>query len=258
VDILGEVQRVLRGLTFKVDQIKVDAEDRPKKSPSAFCFSIQVPTDVRVVYKPVSPGTDLGSVFHEFGHGIHGISGRAHDPSWVRYVVPRSVAETFSFLFESLITNPLFLQEDLGFPHQVVQDIMDRRHFMNLYFAVFYSANSLMKLAYWHDQLSFDQASKYWQQLTKQFYTEIPGNYWLIHHIMANYDIYAPSYVLATIRVAGLRKQLVKEYGERWWHEPAAGKYIAGLAELRGDFPIKQFPLDPQIFLDEITQISFL
>ncbi|MHA2059674.1 MAG: M3 family metallopeptidase [Candidatus Ranarchaeia archaeon] len=257
-NIINEVNKVLHHLGFNIDRIKVDSEDRPKKSPSAFCYAIQVPNDIRVVYKDVSPGTDLGSVFHEFGHGIHGISGNPDDPPWKRYVIPRSVAETFSFLIESLITNPLFLHEDLKLPQEVTQEIVNRRLFMQLYFAVFYSANSLMKLSFWKDNLTYAKASDVWQQLTRKFYLEIPGDYWLLHHIMSDYDIYAPSYILAAIRVLDLQKQLQKQFGDRWWHSPEAGTFITELAASRGEFPIHKFSLDPNLLLKEMSRISFL
>jgi hypothetical protein len=87
------------GFENDIAQIKVDSEDREKKSPSAFCFGVKIPTDVRVVYKNVSPFSDITSVFHEFGHAIHGTSGKVDDPYWKRYLIPMSVAETFSIHF---------------------------------------------------------------------------------------------------------------------------------------------------------------
>ncbi len=252
------VRKVLTSLGFDVDRIRVDAKDRPKKSPSPFCYAIQVPNDVRVVYKNVSPGSNLGSIFHEFGHGIHGISGDINDPPWKRYVIPRSVAETFSFLIESLVNDPLFLREELHLPSPAVREIIDRRLFMQLFFVVFYSANSLMKLSFWRDGLSYEEASQYWQELTRKFFIETPGDYWLLHHIMSDYDIYAPSYLVAAIRVASLKKHLRTEYGERWWHSSDAGRYIQHLAATRGEFPTHIFPLDTQLFLKELKTISFL
>jgi len=255
---LSAVQEVLGRLGFPVNRISVDGEDRPKKSPSAFCFAIRVPQDVRVVYKPVSPISDFGSLFHEFGHGIHGISGRPQDPPWKRYIVSRSVSETFSILIESLLSNPLFLTEDLGLSPQAAQEVVDRRHFIELYFVVFYAANSLMKLAYWHEGFTPEEASKRWQELTRRFFIEIPGDYWLLHHVMPDYLIYSPSYMIAAVRVTSLEHQLAREFGDRWWRQQAAGEYIAQLAATRGEFPIDQIPLRPDNYLSKISAISML
>jgi hypothetical protein len=75
---LKVIDNVLANWGFGGDlkRIKVDSEDREKKTPSAFCFGIHIPNDVRVIFKHVSPFSDFTSVFHEFGHAIHGTSGK--------------------------------------------------------------------------------------------------------------------------------------------------------------------------------------
>jgi hypothetical protein len=144
---LKAIERVLTRLGFGEDlqKIKIDKEDREKKSPSAFCFGIQIPNDVRVVYKHVSPFSDFASIFHEFGHAVHGTSGVEGDPFWKRKNVPMSVSETFSIFFEMFLQQPLFLKHELGLTEDVIQEILDRRHFMNLYFLVFYASNALIR-----------------------------------------------------------------------------------------------------------------
>jgi hypothetical protein len=257
------IEKVLTKLGFgeELHKIKVDNEDREKKSPSAFCFSIQVPNDIRVVYKRVSPFSDFTSLFHEYGHGIHGASGNEDDPFWKRYIIPMSVAETFSIFLEMLLQQPLYLQNELGMSEDVVQDIIDRRHFMNLYFLVFYSANALMKIEYWKKGYSYEDASKRFQELTKRYFWEIPGDYWLTHHITPNYDVYAPSYMLASVRVKEWMNQMIDEFGEEFWKGDAAkqvGTVIRELAVTRGEFDLSVWDMDPQPYLKEQTELSFL
>jgi len=255
---LERVRSFLVRWGFSPDNIKVDDEDREKKSPSAFCFGIQIPNDVRVVYRKVSPFSDFGSVFHEFGHGIHGISGDPNDPVWKRYIIPRSVAETFSMLNESMLDTPEFLKEDLGLPDEAVRDILDRRRFMDLAFLTFYAANSLMKMEFWKSHYTVEQAVGRWQELTKRFFIEVPGYYWVLHHIMPNYDMYSPSYVIATVRVSAIRRRLTEEFGEKWWKNREAGRFVRRLAQTRGEFDIKAWRLSPDDFLNEAKNMSFL
>ncbi len=257
------IEKVLNNLGFgeELHKIKVDSEDREKKSPSAFCFGIQVPHDIRVVYKHVSPFSDFTSLFHEYGHGIHGASGLEGDPFWKRYIVPMSVAETFSIFLETLLQQPLFLLNELGMNEEVIQDIIDRRHFMNLYFLVFYAANALMKIEFWKQDYGYEDASKRFQELTKRYYWEIPGDYWLTHHITPNYDVYAPSYMLASVRVKEWINQMIDEFGEEFWRgEPAkqVGAVIRELAAARGEFDLSVWDMDPQPFLKEQSEFSFL
>lgn len=256
---LKVVESILTNWGFGSDfaQIKVDSENREKKSPSAFCFGVKVPDDVRVVYKNVSPFSDFTSVFHEFGHAIHGTSGNPDDPYWKRNLVPMSVAETFSIFLEMLLQYPLFLQEELGLSEEVTQEVIDRRHFMNLFFLVFYSANSLMKLEYWKREYSPEQASARFQELTKRFFWEVPGEYWLLHHIMPDYDLYAPSYLLASIRVKEWITQMIDEYGDEFWKNKQAGAVFRDLAATRGEFDLSVWDMDPKLYLEEQSVFSF-
>ncbi len=255
---LERVRSFLGAWGFDAGMIKVDDEDREKKSPSAFCFGIQIPNDVRVVYRKVSPFSDFGSVFHEFGHGIHGISADPADPVWKRYIIARSVAETFSMLNESMLDTPGFLKEDLRLRDEAVQDILDRRRFMDLAFLTFYASNGVMKMEFWRNQYTVEQAARRWQELTKRFFIEVPGYYWVLHHIMPNYDMYSPSYVIAAVRVEAIRKRLAEEFGDKWWKKREAGVFIRKLAETRGEFSIKAWRLSPDDFLDGVRDISFL
>ncbi|MFW9779204.1 MAG: M3 family metallopeptidase [Candidatus Heimdallarchaeota archaeon] len=258
-DPIKAVEKVLSNWGFQDDlkRISVDSDDREKKSPSAFCFSIRVPDDVRVVYKRVSPFSDFTSVFHEFGHAVHGVSGRKEDPFWIRYLVPMSVAETFSIFLESLLEQPQFLKTELGMSDEVVDQIIDRQHFMNLYFLVFYAANSLMKLEFWKKEYTVEVASDRYQKLTKQFFWEIPGNYWLLHHVMPDYDVYSPSYILASIRVKEWIDQMVDEFGEEFWKDGQAGTVFRDLAATRGEFDLAVWDMDPKPYLEGQTQFSF-
>jgi hypothetical protein len=258
-DPLKIIEKVLSNWGFQdeMKRISVDNADREKKSPSAFCFSIQVPEDIRVVYKHVSPFSDFSSVFHEFGHAVHGVSGRKEDPFWIRYLVPMSVAETFSIFLESLLEQPQFLKSELGLSDEIVDEIIDRRHFMNIYFLVFYAANSLLKMEYWKKEFSLEAASNRYQELTKQFFWKIPGNYWLLHHIMPDYDMYSPSYILASIRVKEWIDQMLDEFGDEYWKDKQAGTVFRDLAETRGEFDLAVWDMDPKPYLREQTQFSF-
>ncbi|MFX0013791.1 MAG: M3 family metallopeptidase [Promethearchaeota archaeon] len=245
------------GFAEDISQIKVDNEDREKKSPSAFCTVIKIPTDVRVTYKHVSPFSDFTSVFHEFGHAIHGTSGNPQDPFWKKYIVPRSVAETFSLFLEMLLQYPLFLQQELELSEEVTRKILNSRHFMNLYFLAFYSANSLMKLEFWKRDYTSEQASARFQELTKRFFWEMPGEYWLLHHIMPDYDLYTPSYLLASIRAKEWINQMIDEYGEEFWKSTQAGDVFRDLAATRGEFDLTVWDMDPLPYLEEQSQFDF-
>jgi phosphoribosyl-ATP pyrophosphohydrolase len=257
-DPMVEIRKILRGIGFDPTKIKVDDKDRPNKSPSASCWGIQIPKDVRILYRKVTPYSDFTMLFHEFGHGIHGRSANPDDSVWKRYIIPRSVAETFSILIESIVGDPVFLSDGLKLPSKAVNEILDRVRFMNLAFLTFYAANSIMKLEFWKENYTIEEAADRWQELTKRFFIETPGYYWVLHHVMPNYDLYSPSYMVASVRVSTIKDHLKSEYGEAWWRSKDAGGFIKNLAETRGEFKVKAWKLNPERYLNEQKSLSFL
>jgi oligoendopeptidase F len=206
----------------------------------------------------VTPFSDFESVFHEFGHGIHDKSADPEDSVWKRYIVPMSVAETFSILMEGITAEPLFLKQELKLKDKAVNEIVDGVRFMALSFLTFYAANSIMKMEFWKKNYNVEQAAKRWQELTKRFFIETPGYYWILHHVMPNYDMYSPSYMIASVRVATITQKLTEDFGEAWWTNPKAGKFIRQLAQTRGEFNIKQWKLKPDIYLKQQKTMSIL
>ena len=257
VDPVEMVHKALTKLGFDLSKIKVDGEDRPKKYPSAVCFGIQIPNDVRILFKPVSPFTDLTSVFHEFGHGIHDSSANPDDPYWTRYLISMGVAETFSILSETLMETPDFLKYYFKFSDEIIQDIVNRRHFMNLFFLTFYSANALMKLHYWKFNYTMEQADEEYEKLTEKFMgIRVPGKYWQLHHIMSDSVLYAPSYLIAAVRVGEFINYLEKTFGNDWWINKEAGEFIQQLARQRADVVFPFSKLDPKYYFEYHTKVE--
>ena len=71
---INELKKILHVLLFDASKIQFDYADRRNKYPSPICFFIQIPNDIRILFKGESPYFDLQSCFHETGHAIHAIS----------------------------------------------------------------------------------------------------------------------------------------------------------------------------------------
>src|SRR5437899_4274197 len=190
-------------------EVKVDSPSRNGKSASAFCIAIKVPTDVRISYRKSNPLENFSGVFHEFGHGIHGTSIDQNATFWDKYLIANGMSEIFSIFFENLLHDKLYLKEELGLPEEAASDILSRFRFNELFFTTFYSANSTMKLRYWHDRLSMEEANDLYSDLTEKFIgIRYPGEYWQLHHVMPDYFLYSPSYLLAAVRSIELQETL--------------------------------------------------
>jgi hypothetical protein len=82
---------------------------------------------------------------------------------------------------------------------------------------------------------------------------EVPGEYWMLHHILPESIMYVPSYMIAAIRAAELERHLVNSFSEKWWIEPAAGKMLKKIMSKGDDINLSEFSkLDQDIFMKEI------
>ena len=96
--------------------VELDLEDRPNKSPRAFCAPIEIPGRVVLVIKPAGGPEDWGALFHEAGHTEH----FAHtSPSLTvaqRRLGDNAVTEGWAMLLEHLTIDAVWLERRLDFP----------------------------------------------------------------------------------------------------------------------------------------------
>src|SRR5439155_13741233 len=94
--------------------IHLDTQTRPLKSPRAFCSTIQVPDDVRLVIKPSGGVLDYEALLHEAGHAEHygNIDRTLSFP--YRCLGDAAVTESYAFLLEYLMHEPRWLHRHLG------------------------------------------------------------------------------------------------------------------------------------------------
>jgi oligoendopeptidase F len=258
IDPLGEVKNVLISMEFDLSRIHFDTEDRKDKYPSPICFFVKIPEDIRILYKKESPYFDLQACFHETGHAMHASSVDATNEYWDKYRIPMGIAEIFSTFLERLTKNTTYIQSlPLAIKDQnIINKLISRIRFMELFFVTFYTANSLMKLEYWMENLSIDHACKLYSRLIKEYTGfEVPGEYWLLHHILPQSIMYVPSYLLAAVRATELDNYMKNRFGERWWREKEAGKDLREIMKPGAKIDLSIFSnLDSNVFLREITQ----
>ena len=96
--------------------VELDLEERPNKSPRAFCVPIEVPGRVILVIKPQGGPDDWRALFHEAGHTEH----FAHtSPSLTveeKRLGDNAVTEGWAMLLEHLTIDPVWLTRRLDFP----------------------------------------------------------------------------------------------------------------------------------------------
>lgn len=253
-----QVRRTLAIMRFDLSSIHIDTEQRKNKYPSPICFFVQVPNDIRVLYKSESPYFDLQGCYHEMGHAVHASSISAEAEYWNRYSFSMGIAEIFSIFLERLTKNRKYLSS-LGIKNNhVLEEIEVRNNFMDLFFVTFYTANSQMKAEFWHEKLSIEKASDVYARLIKEYTGfEIPGEYWMLHHILPDAIMYVPSYLIAAVRAVELDHHLQDRFGEKWWTQVETGKYIREIIQPGAAINLSRFSrLDSSLFMNELTDIG--
>jgi carboxypeptidase Taq (M32) metallopeptidase len=229
LDPVNEVKKVLKLMNFDLSNIRFDTENRKDKYPSPICFFVEIPSDVRVLYKRESPYFDFQGCLHETGHAIHATSIDDNCCYSEKYRISMGIAEIFSMFFERLSRNPSYLnslQSEVKSDIQIDR-IIAKNNFMDLYFITFYTANSLMKIEYWEKSLNTDWTSHLYSKLLRNYLGfDMPGEYWLLHHILPEAIMYVPSYLIAAVRAFELEKYVISKFGEKWWKEKDAGEEI--------------------------------
>jgi len=250
---LEQVKHTLNSMQFNLSSIHIDTEDRPNKYPSPICFFVQVPNDIRVMYKSESPYFDLQGCYHEMGHAVHATSINPKLEYWNKYQVPMGTAEIFSIFFERLTKNRRYLSSLGVKDERTLVDIQERNNLMELFFVTFYTANSLMKAEFWHKKLSISRATDLYAKLIREYTgLEIPGEYWMLHHILPDAIMYVPSYLLAAVRAAELDHHLKDRFGEDWWTQVKVGKYLQEIMEPGAKVELSKFSkLDRRLFFRE-------
>jgi hypothetical protein len=98
------------------ENVELDLEDRPNKTPRAFCVPIEVPERVILVIKPQGGPDDWRALFHEAGHTEHFAHTSPSLSVEQRRLGDNAVTEGWAMLLEHLTIDPVWLERRLDFP----------------------------------------------------------------------------------------------------------------------------------------------
>lgn len=229
--------------------IEVDAEVREQKSPRAFCATIKVPSEIKLVVMPVGGQDDYQALFHEAGHAEH----FAHtDPELAfeyRHLGDNGVTEGFAFLFEHLMHNRGWLKRYLE-----IDDADEFLRFMGvvqLYFLRRYSGKLAYEMELHQKGPSAEMAQRYTHHLTRATLIQFPAENYLTD---VDEGMYCTSYLRAWIFEANVRELLKERFGEDWHAVREAGSFIKELwghgqryraEKLLGQFGVNQMNMAP-------------
>jgi hypothetical protein len=204
--------------------VELDLEDRPNKSPRAFCVPIEVPDRVVLVIKPQGGPDDWRALFHEAGHTEHFAHTSASLSVEERRLGDNAVTEGWAMLLEHLTIDPVWLERRLDFPRPyefAAEGAVQLLWLLRRYCA---------KLLY---EIEFHQADDV--TTMKPRYVELLSDALKVTPSETDYladlddGFYSSQYLRAWAFEAQLRTYLREKFGNAWFARRDAGSLIREL-----------------------------
>jgi hypothetical protein len=206
------------------ENVHLDIEERPRKTPRAFCAPIEVPGRVMLVIQPIGGPDDWRALFHEAGHTEHFAHTSADLAVEDRRLGDNAVTEGWAMLLQHLTDEPAWLTRRLDFPrpHEFAAEGATGL----LYFVRRYCA----KLLYEREFHAADEVT----QLAPR-YVELLGDALKIEPSPADYlsdldpGFYVTSYLRSWAFEAQMRTFLRERFGRTWFADRHAGSLLREL-----------------------------
>ena len=206
------------------ENVHLDIEQRPNKTPRAFCAPIEVPGKVMLVIQPMGGADDWRALFHEAGHTEHYAHTSADLSVEERRLGDNAVTEGWATLLQSLTDDPAWLTRRLDFPRP--QDFAVEGATGFLYFVRRYCAKLLYELEFHAADDVTTMRARYAELLSDALKIDVtPANY------LADIDsgFYVSSYLRSWAFEAQLRAYLKEKFGTRWFASRDAGSLLREL-----------------------------
>lgn len=239
---LDRISKFFLGIGLDLSKgIQLDTEDRPGKSPRAFCSPIDPPFDVRLIMRPSGGISDYDTFLHESGHALHFANSSPSLPfELLALSLGNSLSETYAFLFQHLVFEKPWLNKVMDVKDadeicsfgKFFRLYMTRRYFGKLLYEIKFHNNDLSKL-----DGSFKKAAGEYADFS-ECYADILTKATSVKYYPDSYlidmdqDMYVADYLRAWIAEAMLTQKLRSDYGPEWYFSPDAGVFIKSLFAL--------------------------
>jgi hypothetical protein len=204
--------------------VHLDIEQRPQKSPRAFCSPIEVPDKVMLVIQPIGGADDWRAFFHEAGHTEHYANTSRDLAMEEKRLGDVAVTEGWAMLMQHLTDEPAWLSRKLDFsrPDEYAAEGM----LWLLFFVRRYSAKLLYELEFHKSDDIRGMPQRYVELLGDALKLEpSPANY------LADMDsgFYVSSYLRSWAFESQLRDNLRERFGNEWFTRREAGSLLREL-----------------------------
>jgi hypothetical protein len=227
---LPALESTLADLGFDLhaqENIHLDLEARPSKTPRAFCAPIEVPGKVMLVIQPIGGKDDWEALFHEAGHTEHYANTSADLPMEARRLGDMAVTEGWAMLLQHLVTDSAWLNRRLDVPR--VDQLAQDGAVSLLYFVRRYSAKLLYEIEYFQSDDLQSMRGRYFELLSDALKLPVnPESY--LDDIDGSF--YVTGYLRSWAFEAQLREFLRSEFGNEWFARRDTGDLLRELWSL--------------------------
>ena len=206
------------------ENIHLDIEQRPQKTPRAFCSPIEIPDKVMLVIQPQGGPDDWRALFHEAGHTEHYAHTSADLTVEARRLGDNAVTEGWAMLLELLVNEPTWLERRLDFARP--EDFAAEASAGQLYFVRRYAAKFLYELELHGETELESMRARYAERMYDALKIEVSDA-----DFLADVDagFYSSSYLRAWAFESLLRSFLREEFGRAWFTRREAGSLLREL-----------------------------
>jgi hypothetical protein len=259
--ILRVYRETMEGLGISVESQKnilIDAEARPHKSPRAFCAPVCVPDEIRLVIRPFGGQSDYQTFLHEAGHAQHYGGASAGLAPEFKYTGDAALSETYAFLLNYLPADEVWLSRLLGFTDN--RDFIRAVMLSKLMAVRRYAAKLIYELRLHSGGDAGGAAAQYsaLQTASTKFKT---GESDFLYDL--DDAFYSADYLRAWAFEVALREYLKKRFGNQWWSNRRAGRFLQEIWETGDRYTADEMasqigigPISFDLLMDEFVQMQ--
>jgi hypothetical protein len=217
------------GFDLASDQnIRLDLDDRPQKSPRACVIASDPPQVVHLITRAQGGLHDYQAFLHEAGHALHYAGCDPRLPYTFRRISrDHALTEIYSYICEAITREPAWHAYHFGLDDEEARTNAEATILLEALLFRRYTAKLQFELRFWSD---FERAGltsdDYAERLTAATGIRYPRDG---HLADMDPGFYSADYLRAWIRHTQLRAHLIDEVGENWWRSPQTGEILRAL-----------------------------
>lgn len=221
------VKDTFKGMDLKAEKAKVEIDEERFCGESILprVFPLRVPEEIKMCYSPIGGTCELAS--HLYMRGKAEYYASIDQPKYfeLRRLGNVGLCEASGLLFQTLMTDPLWLTKSAGLDPELAARVARHRRFVILYEARRNCVATLFQIGVYSGA---GEAESLYGDLLKRYMKWDP----VLDKSRAALemdDLESAVMVQGYFMAAQLRAGLEDKFGEEWFRSPEAGAYLKGL-----------------------------